>query len=279
LDFRQDWVNQQQFFWQLTWRIPHLETGTVIFANENNVTAYSTDNSLSAPINWIYDPSNRSQTIQYLLVYPTVRKDTFSSINTDKNSPVAKDLLIGKFSGSISQSISVYFDGFSCLRVLDPVLDALNPAPEDALRDTMKYSNPALIRPLAEGETGTSPLQRILGQPPATSWCKLYETADLLRQSGKWYNILQLWDKDRELYNPAANPAEAAPFIEAYARTGQWDEAAKLTTRTLKSRAVLCALWQQLDQTTPAAASKSTAVRHSLDLLSCSEYGILASPP
>jgi hypothetical protein len=275
LAFRQDWVYQQQFFWQLTWRIPNLKPGTLIIANENLGTAYSTDNSLSAPINWIYDPENASQNIRYLMVYPTIRQ----KLNLAPGTPVNTDLLVGEFNGNTSQSISLFYNSVSCLRVLDPVLDDLNPAPEDALRKTMQYSDFGLITPLKEGQAPRVPLPQIFGPPPERSWCKTFETADLLRQAGQWQKIIQLWESDQDLFSDSRNPAEAAPFIEAYARSGQWEQAAPLTKSTLNSRPILCSLWQNLDQTTPAAPQKSAAVQNSLDLLKCWEYGIYPIQP
>ncbi len=280
LNFWQDWKNQQQFFWQLQWRVPNLKPGTVIFANENKATAYSTDNSLTAPINWIYDPDNRSQTIRYLMIYPSIRLNSQNTLKLEKNVAVNEDLLVGKFAGNTSQSISLFYDGLSCLRLLDPKIDSGNPIVPDELRTTASFADASLVQPLADGQSARAPLPRILGQPPATSWCQVYEQADLLRQYGQWYNILQLWDQAKELYNTQSRSAsEAVPFVEAFARTGQWDQAARLTVNTQKTRPVFCWLWSQLDMTTPPGLEKKQAVNASLDLLRCGEYGIISSQP
>jgi hypothetical protein len=279
LAFRQDWVNQQQFFWQLHWRVPSLKPGTIIFANENKATAYSTDNSLSAPINWIYDPDNHSQNIRYLLIYPSIRLNNLNSLKLEKDVPVSEDFLVGKFTGNTSQSISVFYDGFSCLKVIDSKIDGGNPLVSNELRKTASFADAALIQPLAAGQSVKAPLPQILGSPPAGSWCQTFEEADLLRQSGQWYNITQMWERARDVYSPSQNAAEMVPFVEAFARTGQWDQATRLTVNTQKARPVLCALWQQLDQTTPATPEKKQAVKTSLEQLKCSEYGIFAGQP
>ncbi len=279
LAFRQDWANQQDFFWQLKWRVPGLTPGTVIIANENKVTAFSTDNSLTAPINWIYDPDNHSQTINFLMVYPTIRVYEGSALKLVPNWPVAEDLLVGTFQGNTSKSITIFYDGSSCLRVVDPILDRYNPMIPDILRQTALFSDDALIQYPANGQENPSPLPAILGQPPDNSWCQTYENAETLRHSGQWYDIIKLWQDQQDRYSQSMFVGEISPFIEAYAQTGQWEQAARMTVNESKSRAVFCSLWQELDQTTPPSAAKTQAVRSSMDKLSCAEYGIQPGQP
>ncbi|MDZ4159412.1 MAG: hypothetical protein U1B80_06455 [Anaerolineaceae bacterium] len=63
------------------------------------------------------------------------------------------------------------------------------------------------------------------------------------------------------------------PFIEGYARAGDWEEARRLT---LESHAIdpqykqaLCALWQSLDHRTLAGGDKETVVADVRRELSC----------
>ncbi len=279
LAFRQDWAYQQRFFWQLHWRVPDLAPGTVIIANENRVTAFSTDNSLTAPINWIYDPGNHSQTIHYLMVYPTIRVYEGSALKLVPDWPVAEDLLIGTFQGNTSQSITIFYDGSTCLRVVDPVLDRYNPIIPDILRQTALFSDDSLIQLPANGQVNSPPLPAILGQPPAESWCQTFESAEILRQSARWYDIIKLWEDHQDLYHQSTFAGELGPFIEAYAQTGQWEQAAQMTVNQSKSRAVFCSLWQVLDQSAPASAVKTQMVRSTMDRLKCSEYGIQPAQP
>ncbi len=279
LAYRQDWSYQQRFFWQLTWRVPGLAPGTVIIANENKVTAFSTDNSLTAPINWIYDPDNHSQTIRYLMVYPTIRIYEGSALKLVPNWPVSEDYLVGSFQGNTSQSITVFYDGSTCLRVVDPVIDRYNSIIPEVLRQTAQFSDDSLILPTGKGQENPPPLPAILGQPPADSWCQTFETADLLRKSGQWYDIIDLWESNPDLYKQSTFTGEISPFVEAYAQTGQWEQAAQMTSDESKSRGVFCSLWQELDQKTPASAAKPQMVRSTMEKLRCSEYGIQPGQP
>jgi hypothetical protein len=63
-DYLRDWQAHKNLFWQMTWRAPGLKPNTVVLMNEE-LTFYA-DNSLSAPLNWIYSPNNRSDQIDYV---------------------------------------------------------------------------------------------------------------------------------------------------------------------------------------------------------------------
>ncbi len=71
--YNRDWSVQRSLFWQMVWRMPSLQPGTTLLSNELPVTHYS-DNSLSAPLNWIFDPNNDPQVMKYMLFYPTLRQ-------------------------------------------------------------------------------------------------------------------------------------------------------------------------------------------------------------
>lgn len=266
LAYRLDWEAQQQFFWQLTWRAPTIQPGTLVIANETSATAFSTDNSLSAALNWIYDPANRSQTLNYMLVYPTIRLGGSLLPALEANTPSTKDYLVAVFVGNTSRSIAVHYDGTGCLRVLDPTIDAADPTLPDDLQRAAAFSDLNLIQ--AEPGVSYPPLPAILGTPPTSSWCYHYEKASLLRQSGQWYNILQVWEEAIPV-REKARPIELLPFIEAYARSGRWEEAAALTPTESQSRPVYCALWKQLAQTVPTASSSDKALASIQQSLGC----------
>ena len=62
--YRADWATQQNLFWQMSWRMPALEKGTILISNDIPVTYYS-DNSLTGPLNWIYSPPGEMNVILY----------------------------------------------------------------------------------------------------------------------------------------------------------------------------------------------------------------------
>ncbi len=64
--FRSDWLNQQELYSQLAWRIPAMKPGTLLITDQLPVD-YETDLSFTAPINWIYAPDYARSRVPYAL--------------------------------------------------------------------------------------------------------------------------------------------------------------------------------------------------------------------
>ncbi|HAV78107.1 MAG TPA: hypothetical protein DCX53_12225, partial [Anaerolineae bacterium] len=71
VDYLREWQAQKNLFWQLTWRAPGIKPDTLVLMNEK--LAFYADNSISAPLNWIYAPHTTGEKIDYVLFYPTNR--------------------------------------------------------------------------------------------------------------------------------------------------------------------------------------------------------------
>ncbi|MBM3181201.1 MAG: hypothetical protein FJZ86_12710, partial [Chloroflexi bacterium] len=128
--FRRDWATQQNLFWQMTWRIPALEKGTILLSNDLP-GAYYSDNSLTGPLNWIYSPPGEMNLILY-----------FASIRVGKTLPGVEPgqphqlYYIGPtFYGNTSNILVFDYDPPSCFRVIDPEVEATNRLLPPALRD------------------------------------------------------------------------------------------------------------------------------------------------
>ncbi len=139
INFERDWEQQRRFFWQLAWRMPYIEPGTILYAQEMPLQYFS-DNSLTATLNWMYDPQPNSDTIPYILFYPSVRiGNDFEALDPDME--INHDLLIGTFYGNSSQSIAIYYNPPSCLRVLDPSIEQDNWMVPNQVRQVLPLTN------------------------------------------------------------------------------------------------------------------------------------------
>ncbi len=118
LSYRQDWNDQQRFFQQLTARIPALAPGTMLLSNELFLK-YESDNSLNAPLNWIYDPAYRGGDLQYAYEYPTLRLGE-ELPGLAPGTQFRHDFLAAAFPGSTDRALGFYYQVNRCLRVLDP---------------------------------------------------------------------------------------------------------------------------------------------------------------
>jgi hypothetical protein len=266
--YRRDWEVQRRFFWQLTWRIPGLKRGTTLLANELPVIHYS-DNSLTAPLNWIYAPDNKTEDMAYLMVYPAQRLGS-SLPELEKNLSIEVDYLAATFQGSTSQVVTVYYAPPACLRVLDNKLDALN------------HMLPLLMQHSAELSDQENILLEDTSAPPDLfypeeehGWCFYYEKAELARQQGDWDKVVNLGESAFALGDYPNDPAERLPFIEGYARTGDWNRALQQTEETLKVSSrmipVLCLLWERIDQNTLQSMQKDEAIDQVSDLMDCGQ--------
>jgi hypothetical protein len=265
-DFRRDWTQQKDLFWQMTWRAPGLKKNTIVLINEE--LSYYADNSLGAALNWIYAPDNHSDVMDYVLFYPTNRE----SLSLKPNTPVDYDFLAGKFKGNTSQAVVFYYAPPRCLRFLDPEIDTENRlSPDDSfLRDAALLSSTAPI--LSEP---TAQMPEVYGSEPVHGWCYYFQKADLARQLRDWKTVTQLGDAAFALKDYPNDPVERFVFIEGYAYTANWKKAVELSMDSYQvSKKVvgplLCKLWDRIAQNTESTTEQKATLGTLRSKLECS---------
>lgn len=267
--FQRDWDLQSRFFWQLTWRAPTIEPGTVLFAHVLPIT-YSSDNSLSAALNWVYDPSGvkGDGAIPYILYYPSIRLGgSLGTLQPDLT--IHHDQLVGSFEGNTSRSLALTYQPPGCLRILDPEIEADNWMVPLQVRETLDLVNNDLILPSSQAR----PPDFLYQPEPEPNWCYYFEKADLARQFGNWPEVLHLADLAFVLDDQPNDPAEWMPFIEAYAHSSDWQTAVSLAGKSAQitevMQPVLCRLWQRIERETPASSERDHALMEMEKLLDC----------
>jgi hypothetical protein len=267
-----DWQLQQGLFQQLTWRVPGLPAGTTVFSNE--LPIHPTDNSLTAPLNWVYAPGNPGGSLPYLFNWPTIRLGTEALPAMAPGQPIRKDYLVSVFTGSTDQSIAIYYNPPACLRLLsnqdsnDPLLPGLS-------QSMAKLSMPSLV--LDQGSTGTGParlIQGIFPDPLPGTWCESFEKADLAVQFGDWNAFSQVAAQVGDPLKRMLSPNELFPFIEGFGHLGQWSEVVDLSKAAAPAansdlKGPVCAILVRLQNATPASPAKTTALNSLNQLLSC----------
>jgi hypothetical protein len=259
LQFRQDWEAQKAFFRQLVWRIPGLQPGTLLLTTDLPF-AYDTDNSLTAPVNWIYDnASDPSRQMPYLLYDLNARRENRLP-DIIEGQPVQQEYRATIFNGSTSQALVFVYEPPRCLKVIDPLIDQAMPRKPDNLVEAFPLSRPELI--LTEVYPEATLPASIFGSPPTRpGWCYYFEKADLASQRHNWEQVVALAeDVSLETVKlPRESAYELAPFIQGYAHTGQWEKAFQLSQKAEgisggasagKIRYPICVIWQNIAQTT-----------------------------
>ncbi|HEY3312088.1 MAG TPA: hypothetical protein VGK00_10645 [Anaerolineales bacterium] len=265
--YRHDWDTQRNLFWQMSWRMPALEPGSTLLSNDLPVTLYS-DNSLSGPLNWIYSPPGK---MEHILYFASVRTEPGRALGTGLQPGMAftQNYLATTFSGNTSKMVVFNFSPPGCLRVLDPEIDPQNKLLPSLLRDAARLSNPKMIL--------TSPaasLPAFYNPEISRGWCYDFSQAELARQSGDWQKALDIRDQALQHGGRPNDPFENFVFIEAYAHTGQWQDALKLNREAYKfskevMRPTLCLLWNRIERDLPANPEKQSTLQAARADLAC----------
>ncbi len=273
LVYRQEWLTQQNFFWQMAWRIPQLQPGTLILTSAEPFRYY-TDNSLSAPLNWMYDPAHALPgASMYTLLYDVEARLGRGLNSFEPDQPINESYRAAHFTGSTSQAISLFYDPPRCLVALNPQTDRFLPVKPLYIKEITPLSNLSLI--VGHPPTPAQPPPAYFGPEPAPGWCTYYEKAALHNQLGQWQDAAHMADlalrNKRHLTEKTVS--ELNPFIEAYAHSGQWEKALQLTQEALaawdKTQYTLCDIWRVILHTTPPSRQAQNAQEILQPLLNC----------
>jgi hypothetical protein len=268
VDYLRDWESQKNLFWQLSWRAPSIKPGTLLLMNEKLL--FNADNSISAPLNWIYK-TDSSKDMDYFIAYPTNRLGRSLSA-LEKDVSIRYDFIAGSFDGNTSQALAFYYDPPACLRLLEPDLDSKNRFIQDEslMREASALSNADRIT-----AKQTAVMPAIYGPEPEHGWCYYFEKADLARQMGDWEEVVKLGNKAFKLDDFPNNPVERFVFIEGYAHTGDWDRAIELSKVSYKVSKdyvgpLLCPLWKRIEAETTQSPERSDALSQIRNMNVCS---------
>jgi hypothetical protein len=254
--FRHDWEVQRGLFNQMSWRIPGLKKESILLSNDLPVL-YSSDNSLTGPLNWMYSPPGEMNTILY---FASIRVGT-TLPDLTPGQPNVLDYRGPIFHGNTSNILVINFEPPGCLRVIDPYVEEVNRLLPEAVRDATPYSNLSVI---LFDQQAVRP-EQLYGAEPEHGWCYYFERADLARQMGDWAEVVRLGDIAFKLDDHPNDPVERFVFIEGYAHAGDWARAQELSTESYRvSRdylgPMLCRLWTRIADGTTPDADQQTAI-------------------
>jgi hypothetical protein len=271
--YQKDWEIQKSFFWQMAWRMPGIKPGTMLMTS-GWAFKYFTDNSLTAPLNWVYDPDNHSRDMAYLMVdIPTRLGNSLPGL--ESSIPISEKYRATHFTGNTNQALVFYFDGSTCFHVLDPAIDRMIYRYPDPLYQAMPLSRLDLIMTKSNVQASLPP---ILRPEPVHEWCYYYEKAALSAQVGDWLNIIDMGTQAQEKgylpYLSVEHAPEYMPFIEGYAHMGYWQKAQNFTGHAANQSAyslnnALCLLWDRIEKTTDSSVEQQTAIADVRKELGC----------
>ena len=255
--YQASWDKQRQFYWQLYWRAPALQSNTMIVADQE-VLFFMGDYPTSFALNLLYPQLTNPPEASYWFNPGSghMNWDAFSA-----GQPVVFNKYITTFNANVQNVVAITFqyEQNECLHVLRPDYSAVSGLSTEAYR-WAAVSNLSRIEPT----TKSVPPPDIFGSEPQHTWCYYYEQADLASQFQDWHQVASLWQEASQQGVWGRNGVELLPFIQGYAMLNDWQTARKITIQASvlpdQQWPMLCALWQNLYSATPASSGRDQAV-------------------
>jgi hypothetical protein len=266
-DFRWAWKKELNLYRQLKLRIPALQPGTAIVADQE-ILYYMGDYPTAYAINTLYTkPFYRSKpAIDYWFFAMTSNFGKNMGAFLDGTAIEATHRSV-TFAGRSDQSIIVSFepDQDQCLYVIRPQ-DASFRALSPMLKDASHLS--ALHRINISADPSSSFLQAV-GIKSPDDWCAFYQKADLARQTENYNKVTELWSEAHaKNFSPGAY-FEYFLFLDGFTHLQRWDHAVELTLEAIHrfpvARRSMCDYWNSL----PATAEKNQAFKKLESKLGC----------
>ncbi len=210
----------------------------------------STDNSLSAPLNWIYAPDLKSREMPFAMYDVEARLgNTLPGLEPDI--PLHMDYRASTFDGNTSQALVLHYNPPRCLKILDLKTDRHYPNKGGYIVLAMPLSRLNLIQ---ESGQNSAVLPDFLGPEPIHSWCYYFEKVELAVQLGQWEKASRLAHQALSVKPELTsdNAPELIPLIYAFARSGDYTRAKELSLQagslSKKMHYYTCDTWYYLDQ-------------------------------
>jgi hypothetical protein len=210
----------QNFWWQVSWRIPQLETGTTLVAHYP-VTAEE-DYFIWGPANLIYHPeSAHADYVQPAIYAALLNDETTASVLAKQPQDFSNRRGIRTYKNYRNILILSQPTPASCIQVVDGNQVELSSAEDPRVVALAPYSETTHI---LLGESFQTPPATPFGAEPAHGWCYYYQKATYARQTGNWDEVARLGNEAHAQGFTASDPIEWMPFLQAAAHFDHLDE-------------------------------------------------------
>lgn len=248
-EYRWDWVDQKRSFWQLSWRAPGLADHTAVMS-DGSLFRYTGGYLTGTALNVLYPPyPGETEDVSYWFF--ELDEGYFRYLQDMKAGPfpMLDEMRQYRFAGTSQEIVLVYYapEEGNCLWVIREA-DQFKQELPALIQEAIPLSNLARILP----EAGAPPITQVFGAEPAHTWCYFYQKAELARQQEDWAAIVALAkERAAQGFSPN-NRLEWLPFVEAFAHTGDWEQALELSVDALKysksTRNLFCPVWRGFEQ-------------------------------
>ncbi len=228
------------YFWQLAWRVPGLEKGTILASDEIPLNRYS-DNDLSPVVNWQYAPENTGLRYDYKYFDLDLREEVYYA-DPQTFVPIDHTYRTHRFVSTTEKTLGIYYRENGCLQMIDQNNDDY-PGLPDSLQHIAAISDTDLI--ITEPDNPANP-PKAIGPEPDHSYCYYFQKTSLARQA---HDIDKAYELASEVLDAGLLPnysCDIAPVALAFLESKDFEKADLLLSRIqtkLNDRDYLCKYW------------------------------------
>jgi hypothetical protein len=217
----------KSFWWQVSWRAPHLQKSTTLIAYYP-VGGVEEDYFVWGPASLIYYPEKQNpEAIQPGLYAAVLNSNTVSKVLTRERQQYDNRKNIVTYPNYRNILVITQPSLNSCVHVIDGSQPEYSQDEKDSIRVVGPYSE---MEHVLTDEPPHTPPAVVFGPEPPHEWCFFYEKADLARQRGDWEEVLNLGTEALDKEFVPQDKIEWIPFLQAYAAAGDSDRLAKMAS-------------------------------------------------
>jgi hypothetical protein len=269
INFKYAWEKQLNFYWQLYWRAPSIESHTLLIS-DGEFLPYMGTRATSFAVNTLYPQSLPYPQVSYWVASGSEHMPEWDEFRA--GTPLDLPSYASTFSGNTADSITISFmpEEDQCLWVLPPEYE------------NIRFLTPAVLQSLpvssmerihAEPLNGQMPPAQIFGSEPKHTWCYYFQKGDLAVQYKNWDQAIGLWQEAQGKDLRPRHGLEYFPFIRAYAYTDQWEMAVRLSITSSKVTkgmvSPICDLWGRIKNDLTKTAARQDAFRKLNERFQC----------
>jgi len=215
--FRDDWSSTRSLFWQLSWRAPQLQSGTVLLTAVPTASTVSESYHIGYPASLIYYPSVERPAIASQVLESGTIDDILMQIkDTESRRTVT-------FDRDYRKSLVAYIPTEnSCLHIVDGQNPILPSGTSPWVQIIAPYSH---LEQILVDASPMVPPASLFGNEPSRGWCYYYQKASLAAQQGNWAEVVRFGEEAKQLNLAPGDNSEWWPFIEGYLYMGDYDRA------------------------------------------------------
>lgn len=265
LYYRAAWENQQNFHWQLKWRVPDLKQGTAVLGDAI-IASFMGGWADGAMLLEMYGKQNGHNPTPYW--YFTVSEGDFRN-EFEQKLPLGYANKIFDFQANYGDFIVITKPEWDrCLWFLEE-FDQYNPYIQPHTKALIPLQNKDRILYASEYQMPVG----IFGKDYQHDWCYYYENAARQLDTHGYANAIALYRESVKQNLAFKNPVEMTPFIRAAALTGEWELAAEITQKAAAAEPHITweyfsKVWEVLLLNTKESAKREAAYQKILPVIS-----------